>query len=67
MAWSHTKCVKRLVFGREMILNVAFKANWNGIQKRKQDMIHKSLTNKIRVAYLTSMINKSNWLNYTKE
>ncbi len=30
------------VFGRDMIHNVAFKANWNGIQKGKQNLIHKS-------------------------
>ena len=32
----------QLVFGRDMIHNIAFKANWNRIQKRKQDLIHKS-------------------------
>jgi hypothetical protein len=32
----------QLVFGRDMIHNAAFKANWNRIQKRKQDLIHKS-------------------------
>ena len=32
----------QLVFGRDMIHNIAFKANWNRIQKRKQDIINKS-------------------------
>ena len=32
----------QLVFGRDMIHNIAFKANWNQIQKRKQDIINKS-------------------------
>jgi hypothetical protein len=30
------------VFGRDMIHNIACKANWNRIQKRKQDIINKS-------------------------
>jgi hypothetical protein len=32
----------QLVFGRDMILNIAFRANWGQIQKRKQDIINKS-------------------------
>jgi transposase InsO family protein len=32
----------QLVFGRDMIHNIAFKANWNRIQKIKQDIINKS-------------------------
>jgi hypothetical protein len=32
----------QLVFGREMIHNIAFRANWDQIQKRKQDIINKS-------------------------
>jgi Integrase core domain len=32
----------QLVFGRDMIHNIAFNANWNQIQKRKQDIINKS-------------------------
>jgi hypothetical protein len=27
------------VLGKDMIHNIAFKANWNRIQKKKQDMI----------------------------
>ena len=30
------------VFGRDMIHNIAVKANWDRIQKRKQDIINKS-------------------------
>jgi hypothetical protein len=32
----------QLVFGRDMIHNIAFKANWNRKQKRKQDITNKS-------------------------
>ena len=32
----------QLVFGRDMIHNIAFKANCNRIQKRKQGIINKS-------------------------
>jgi hypothetical protein len=32
----------QLVFGRDMIHNIAFRANWNWIQKWKQDIINKS-------------------------
>jgi hypothetical protein len=32
----------QLVFGRDMIHNIAFRANWDQIQKRKQDIINKS-------------------------
>ena len=31
----------QLVFGRDMIHNIAFRANWDQIQKRKQDIINK--------------------------
>ena len=43
----------QLVFGRDMIHNIAFKANWNRIQKRKQDLIYKSNNkeNKSRIPY----------------
>jgi transposase InsO family protein len=43
----------QLVFGRDMIHNIAFKANWNQIQKRKQDIINKSnqKENKSRIPY----------------
>jgi hypothetical protein len=36
-----------------MILNIVFKANWNGIQKRKQDFIDQSNNkeNKSRIPY----------------
>jgi hypothetical protein len=32
----------QLVFGRDMIHNIALRANWDQIQKRKQDTTHKS-------------------------
>jgi hypothetical protein len=32
----------QVVFGRDMIHNIAFKENWNRIQKRKEDLINKS-------------------------
>ncbi len=43
----------QLVFGRDMIHNIAFKANWDRIQKRKQDIINKSnkKENKSRIPY----------------
>jgi hypothetical protein len=45
----------RLVFGRDMIHNIAFRANWDQIQKRKQkqDIINKSnqKENKSRIPY----------------
>jgi transposase InsO family protein len=43
----------QLVFGRDMIHNIAFKANRNQIQKRKQDLINKSNNkeNKSRIPY----------------
>jgi hypothetical protein len=31
----------QLVFGRNMIHNIDFRANWDQIQKRKQEIIHK--------------------------
>jgi LmbE family N-acetylglucosaminyl deacetylase len=30
----------QLVFGQDMIHNIAFRENWDGIQKRKQDIIN---------------------------
>jgi len=43
----------QLVFGRDMIHNIAFKENWNQIQKRKQDIINKfnKKENKSRIPY----------------
>jgi hypothetical protein len=43
----------QLVFGRDMIHNIAFIANWDQIQKRKQDIINKSnqKENKSRIPY----------------
>ena len=43
----------QLVFGRDMIHNIAFKANWNQIQNRKQDIIIKSnkKENKSQIPY----------------
>jgi hypothetical protein len=35
----------QLVFGSDMIHNIAFRANWNQIQKIKQDIINKSNQN----------------------
>jgi hypothetical protein len=32
----------QLVFGRDMTHNIAFRANWDQIQKRKQDIINNS-------------------------
>jgi hypothetical protein len=32
----------QLVFGRDMIRNIAFRSNWDQIQKRKQDIINNS-------------------------
>jgi hypothetical protein len=41
------------VFGGDMIHNIAFRANWDQIQKRKQDIINKSnqKENKSRIPY----------------
>jgi hypothetical protein len=43
----------QLVFGRDMIHNIAFRANWDRIQKTKQDIINKSnqKENKTTVLY----------------
>jgi hypothetical protein len=43
----------QLVFGRDMIHNIAFRANWDQIQKRKQDIINKSnqKENKSQIPY----------------
>jgi hypothetical protein len=45
----------QLVFGRDMIHNIAFRANWDQIQKRKQkqDIINRSnqKQNKSRIPY----------------
>jgi hypothetical protein len=46
----------QLVFGRDMIHNIAFKANWNRIQKRKQDLIHKSNKKENRTATPTVLL-----------
>jgi hypothetical protein len=32
----------QLVFGKDMIHNIAFRANWDQIQKRKQDVLNRS-------------------------
>ena len=39
-----------LVFGKKMIHNIVFKANWNGIQKRSQDRINKTITISLSIA-----------------
>jgi hypothetical protein len=41
------------VFGRDMIHNIAFRAKWDQIQKRKQEIIKKSnrKENKSRIPY----------------
>jgi hypothetical protein len=41
------------VFGRDMFHNIAFRANWDRIQKRKQDIINKSNSkeNKSLISY----------------
>jgi hypothetical protein len=46
-----TQC--QLVFGRDMIHNIVFRANWDRIQKQKQDIINKSnqKENKSRIPY----------------
>ena len=36
------------VHGRDLIHNIAFKANWNRIQKRKQEIVHKSNKKEIK-------------------
>jgi hypothetical protein len=43
----------QLVFGRDIIHNIAFRANWDQIQKRKQDIINKSnqKENKSQIPY----------------
>jgi hypothetical protein len=43
----------QLVFGRDMIHNISFRANWDQIQKRKQDIVNKSnqKENKSRIPY----------------
>ena len=53
LSYNITGYTLSLVFGRDMIHNIAFKANWNRIQKRKQDLINKSnhKENKNRVPY----------------
>jgi hypothetical protein len=45
----------QLVFGRDMIHNIAFKACWNGIQKGKQDIINKSNRKKRKVEFLMNI------------
>jgi co-chaperonin GroES (HSP10) len=41
------------VFGRDMIRSIAFRENWDQIQKRKQDIINKSnqKENKSKIPY----------------
>jgi hypothetical protein len=41
------------MFGRDMTHNIAFRANWDQIQKRKKDSINKSYQkeNKSRIPY----------------
>jgi hypothetical protein len=39
----------QLVFGRDMIHNIAFRANWNRIKKRKQDIVNIPMKKKTRV------------------
>jgi hypothetical protein len=41
------------MFGRDMIHNIAFRANWDQIQIRKQDIINKSNQNenKSQISY----------------
>jgi hypothetical protein len=43
----------QLMFDRDMIHNIAFRANWERIQKRKQDIINKSnqKENKSQIPY----------------
>jgi hypothetical protein len=43
----------QLVFGRDMIHNISFRANWDQIQKRKQDIINNSnqKENKSQISY----------------
>jgi hypothetical protein len=43
----------QLVFGRDMLLNIPFKADWAAIQKRKQDLIGKGVirANRSRVPH----------------
>jgi hypothetical protein len=43
----------QLVFGREMIDNIAFRANWDQIRERKQDIINtfNQKENKSRIPY----------------
>jgi sporulation protein YlmC with PRC-barrel domain len=43
----------QLVFGRDMIHNIVFRANWDRIQKIKQDIINKSnqKENKSQIPY----------------
>jgi hypothetical protein len=43
----------QLVFGTDMIHNIAFRANWDQMQKRKQDIINKSnqKENKSQIPY----------------
>ena len=45
----------QLVFGRDMIHNIAFKANWDRMPKRKQDIINKSNKKKTKVEFLMNI------------
>jgi hypothetical protein len=44
-----------LVFGRDMIHNIAFRAIWDQIQKRKRGIINKINQKEIRVKFLTNI------------
>jgi hypothetical protein len=43
----------QLLFGRDVIHNIAFRVNWDRIQKRKQDIVNKSnqKENKSQIPY----------------
>jgi hypothetical protein len=43
----------QLVFGKDMIHNIAFRANWDQIQRRKQEIVNKSnqRENKSQIPY----------------
>ena len=45
----------QLVYSRDMIHNIEFKANWNRIQKENKTQFTSLIKKKIRVRYLTSI------------
>jgi hypothetical protein len=49
----------KLVFGRDMIHNIASRENWDQIQKRKQDIINKSNKKKARVECVQEWYNRN--------